>query len=419
VASGKAVAIGARAAGFAPAYIELDPLAAGEPSPPVTLALQRAAGAEGRVVDASSRPVEGVAVHFGDDERNPVEDFTDAEGRFSLTDLAPTPILFTATHPYFVDQTVEVLPADPPGYVEIVLAQGGRIEGAVVVGDEPVPGALVVAGALGRNGFQRTTSTDAAGKFWFAGLPPGAAEVFVDLPREDEMDEPHSRLQQRVLLEEGGVTRVAFRFPDMTSALEGIIRIRGQAPTSATLRGTTVGDGGESYFSAVSEDDGSYYAEGLLPGDAWIEVVAATASGAERRHNFALTIPEAAVIRHDIILAGTAVLTGSVPGLDEGETGEVMILPANTAVDAGDMAGLARLQSLRSARATLQPDGRFRAEGLEPGGYTLLAVVFRPDPDDGTDVLSNVRVGSAPVVLQAGATARITLHLARREAPVE
>jgi hypothetical protein len=144
--------------------------------------------------------------------------------------------------------------------------------------------------------------------------------------------------------------------------------------------------------------------------------VATTASGAERRHNFALTIPEAAVIRHDITLAGTAVLTGTVSGLNEGETGEVMVLPANITVDEADMAGLARLQSLRSARATLQPDGQFRAEGLDPGGYTLLAVVFRPDPDDGTDVLSNVRVGSAPVVLQPGGTVRITLHLARREA---
>jgi hypothetical protein len=416
VASGKAVAIGARAAGFAPAYIELDPLGPDEVSPLVTLALHRAAGVEGRVVDASRRPVEGVAVHFGDDERKPVEGFTDAEGRFSLADLAPIRILLTATHPDFADQTVEVAPANPPAYVEIVLVQGGRIEGAVFVGDEPVPGAVVVAGALGRNGFQRTTSTDAAGKFWFAGLPPGAAEVFVDLPRDDEMDGPHSRLQQRVPLGQGGVTRVAFRFPDMTSALEGVIRIRGQAPTSATLRGRTVGVGGESYFSAVSEDDGSYYAEGLLSGDAWVEVVATTASGAERRHNFALTIPEAAVIRHDITLAGTAVLTGTVSGLNEGETGEVMVLPANITVDEADMAGLARLQSLRSARATLQPDGQFRAEGLDPGGYTLLAVVFRPDPDDGTDVLSNVRVGSAPVVLQPGGTVRITLHLARREA---
>ena len=310
VASGKTLAVGVRAKGFAPTYVALAPIAPGEVSPPVRLALHPGAGVEGRVVDASNRPVEGVAVHLGDDESKPVQDVTDAHGRFRLRDLAPISVLLTASHPDFVDRTVDVLPAAPPVFLEIVLAQGARIEGAVFRVAEPVPGALVVAGALGRGGFQQKAFTDAAGKFGLAGLPPGAAEVFVDLPQGDEMEEPPSRLQQRVRLEEGAVTRTEFRFPSMTSALEGFIRIQGRAPASATLRGTTVGDGGDSFFSAVSADDGSYRATGLLSGDASIIVVATTASGAERRHNFELTIPEGAVIRRDFALAGTGVAHG-------------------------------------------------------------------------------------------------------------
>ena len=412
VTSEKAVAIGARAAGFVPAYVELAPLAPGETSPLVTLALHWAAGVEGLVVDASSRPIAGVAIHFGDDERKPVAAITDPDGRFRLGDLAPSSIPLTLTHPDFVDQTLEITPTDPPLDLAIVLAQGGQVEGMVTMADDAVPDALVVAGSLGRDGFQQTTRTNDAGEFWLAGLKPGIAEVFVDLPPSDETEEPAWRLQQRILIEEDAVTSLEFRFPEMASTLEGFIRIGSQVAASASLRGTTVGDGGDSFFSAVTEADGSYQVGRLMPGDAWIEVVASTSAGAERRHGFSLAIPEGAVIRHDIVLAGTGVLTGSLLGLSEGETGEVMILPANIAVDITDREAMLRLQQYASARAMLQPDGGFRVEGLEPGGYTLLAVVFRPDAEDDneTDVLSTVRLESTPVFIQAGKVVRISLH---------
>ena len=100
-------------------------------------------------------------------------------------------------------------------------------------------------------------------------------------------------------------------------------------------------------------------------------------------------------------------------GLNEGETGEVEVFPADTAVVAGDMEALSRLQGFRIARASVQSDGQFRLEGLDPGGYTLLAVVFHPDAEDETDVLSGVRLSSVPVTIQGGETARVTFQIAK------
>jgi hypothetical protein len=413
VESGQPLAVGARAHGFAPAFATLEPLAPGETAAPVTVALPRGLGVEGRVVDASNRPIADVAVHFGDDTRKPVEDVTDPNGQFSITDLVPGPILLTASHSEFVDRTVEVSPGDPPSDIEIVLSRGARIDGTVVMGDQPVPDALVVAGALGRGGFQHSVVTDAAGRFALAGLPPGPAEVFVDLPGDAESEEAPDRLQQRVLLEDGAITRLDFRFPEATGILEGFIRIHGQAPTSATLRGTTIGEGGDSFFSAVSSSDGFYRATGLLPGETWIEVVATTDSGAERRHQFPMTIAAGAVISHDINLAGTGVLTGRVSGVHEGESGEVALFPADVAVDTRDPETLSEVQRFRIARAEVGSDGQFRLDGLDPGAYTLLAVFFRPDAEDGAEVLSSLRVASTPVVVESDRTARVILPLAK------
>jgi hypothetical protein len=316
-----------------PAFIKLGPLSSGELSSPITIALDRAAGIVIRVVDSSDRAIQGVSLHLGGDKRGPIQGTTNHAGELRLGDLAPAPLMLTATHPGFMTRTVEVLPANPPAQSEIVLAQGGRIEGSVSFGNDAVPNALVVAGALGRDGFEKTVSTNGAGEFRIAGLPPGEAEVFVDLPQGEKTDAPVSRLQKRVLLEHKIITRIEFRFPIETSSLEGVIRVGGQAPASATLRGTIVGGGGDSFFYTESRADGFYRVDGLLPGDAWIEVVAITATGSDRRRNFELAIPEGALIRHDIEVRGQGMITGIVLGLDEGETGEVMVLPASIALN--------------------------------------------------------------------------------------
>jgi hypothetical protein len=40
-------------------------------------------------------------------------------------------------------------------------------------------------------------------------------------------------------------------------------------------------------------------------------------------------------------------------------------------------------------------------------------VVFHPDAEDETDVLSSVRLSSVPVTIQGGETARVTFQIAK------
>ncbi|MBI3119723.1 MAG: carboxypeptidase regulatory-like domain-containing protein [Candidatus Hydrogenedentes bacterium] len=409
VASGRHIAVGARAPGFQPNYTSVIPLAPGQTSPPITLALLPAAAITGRVVDAARAPIEGVAIHLGDDTRKPIETFSDARGQFQISELTVSPVELTAAQPGYVPRTVTVTPSVvPAAFVEIVLGRGGVITGRVTREGQSLPGQLVVVSTLGPEAFREEVKTQAAGEYTFSGVPPGEVEVFAELAPFGA--DPLQRLQRRVAVADDATTEADFDFRAAQASLEGFITADGAPPAEAEVRGTISSEGGDSFFSVEAAADGSYRAERLTPGRAWINVHAVLADGRERSKQFELSVPAGQALRRDVTLDAAGGVTGTVSGMRAGEHGEVMAVAGQVQVDLSDTEGLLALQQGQAARADLDASGGFSLEGLDAGEYTVIAFGFDPEAED---ALASLRATSANISLQQDELLHVSLSLGR------
>jgi hypothetical protein len=141
----------------------------------------------GVVRDASTgAPIRGASVHFSNtvprDGRNPAVRFksgvdTDADGRFSLTNLSSDPIdVEVKNDGYSPAKYPNVVPMPDAAELDIRMEKGVHLVGTVTdPAGSPVAGATVGIDPDAEGYFfTQTTSTTAAGEFEFRNLGPGA-----------------------------------------------------------------------------------------------------------------------------------------------------------------------------------------------------------------------------------------------------
>jgi len=140
----------------------------------------------GIVRDAETgAPISGASVHFSNpasrEDKNPGIRFksgidTDADGRFSLTNLTPDPIdVEVKSDGYSPASFPNVVPKPEGAELDVRMEKGVRLSGTVTdQSGSPVAGATVGIDP-DREGyfFTKTTSTNAAGEFEFRSLGPG------------------------------------------------------------------------------------------------------------------------------------------------------------------------------------------------------------------------------------------------------
>jgi len=132
------------------------------------------------------------------------------DGTFRASPASPGRIRAIVHHPQYVEAQSEVVTLAPGGeaHVEIVMHQGGSLEGRVLdTHDRPVAGARVSVAAL-RGTMERTTRTADDGTFAFAALP---VEVSLTASADPDQEEPDVRLQLAV--PEGDRKEVTLRLP--------------------------------------------------------------------------------------------------------------------------------------------------------------------------------------------------------------
>ncbi|MEV5652178.1 MFS transporter [Nocardia sp. NPDC052254] len=148
--------------------------------------------------------------------------------------------------------------------------------------------------------------------------------------------------------------------------------LAGVTITLTDLRGEVVG-------AAVSGPDGSYSCPGVVPGTYTLVAV----SGERRPSAATLTVPETGILRHDIELAASTVLSGRVRS-DGGPVANAHVAVLNST---GAMV----------ASALTEPDGRYHITDLPEGNYTLVARGYPPVSDrvlvDGVSADHDVRLG--------------------------
>ncbi len=132
------------------------------------------------------------------------------DGTFRATPASPGRIRAIVHHPEFVESESDIVGLVPGGesHVEVVLHEGGSLEGQVLdAHDRPVQGARVVISAM-RTALDRTTRTASDGTFSFADVPEALS---LGASAGDD-DQPEVRLH--VSVPEGGRQEVTLHLPE-------------------------------------------------------------------------------------------------------------------------------------------------------------------------------------------------------------
>jgi uncharacterized GH25 family protein len=161
-------------------------------APPLTIALQPSASAEGIVVDSLGQPVSGARVSLQLELTQRVQQqmegggtsaFSDGEGRFRLEGLDPGPAALEATREGFAASepaAVELLAGETTTGVRLALRTGGTLTGVVLTPEgDPRPGRSVILQLMPSVDRQHILESEPDGSFAKEHLEPGSWQVVV------------------------------------------------------------------------------------------------------------------------------------------------------------------------------------------------------------------------------------------------
>jgi protocatechuate 3,4-dioxygenase beta subunit len=265
-ARGVSLRVEAFAPGHAPARVTVEPSAS-----ELTLSLAAAEKATGEVLSSRGDPVEGADVVLYT-ELGARHARTDAEGAFTIAELAPGPAQVRVRAAGFAPTARAItIPSGggdrPYAIPRIELASGGTLEGVVVDGrGDPVQGARVAQDRVPTYLAVGATPagiavTDAKGRFSLADLPEGSVTL-----------EAYAPELGRVRVE--GVRVIAGRPSESVRIV--LLQTKDDTPEPATSGGVAVTLGetsGEREVVVVAVAEGSEAERaGLLPGDIVVDV---------------------------------------------------------------------------------------------------------------------------------------------------
>lgn len=410
VGSGAPFALGARAQGFEPAFVTVPAAEPGQPAPSSMIILKTEARVSGQVLSPNHTPVAGAVIYLGSDQDAPVVSESGMDGRFSLTGLGDSPIELTASHDEYLPGTARAVPkrgAEVP--VKIVLGQGGKLEGTVWKGEAPAAGQTVVALRLSSPRIRKQAVTDEEGRYQIAGVGLGLVEVLAKWKGPDGKSGP-LRLQQQAEIEANKTTVVDFYFTSGLAVLEGAITSNGEAVSFAEIHGTVSAEEGQSSFSSTAREDGFFHIESIMPGTAWVSVTA-RAGQAELRRNFMIELCEGQTAYQDVSFDTKSGVSGLVSNLAPGEVGQVLVLPGHETLDMSTLEAIQELDTIKSGEGNVGRNGLFTIKGIEPGSYTLVALVFAEEADTGDDAMDSIRIAVQRITVSASSMTDATLTL--------
>ncbi|HEY3816545.1 MAG TPA: carboxypeptidase regulatory-like domain-containing protein [Polyangiaceae bacterium] len=141
---------------------------------------------------------------------------TRADGTFRASPASPGRVRAIIRHPQFVEAQSDLVTLLPGGeaHVDVVLHEGGSLEGRVLdARDRPVEGARVVVAAM-RGTLERVTRSASDGTFAFASLPD---EVSLTAGVDEDDAQPDVRMA--VSIPEGGKKELTVHLPAPREAL--------------------------------------------------------------------------------------------------------------------------------------------------------------------------------------------------------
>jgi hypothetical protein len=398
-----------RAEGYAPLSHPIDFVSAGETVANIVISLEPGTTLQGIVVNRAGEPIRGAMLFDGPVPRNGREqaakEYTDANGTFALDSMPIGNIVIGVHHPHYAPANIEVnLRAGLANHEEIVLAEGGTIEGYITSGGQPMPNSSV--NIMSGGNFHQNTQADSNGHFQFTGLPNGTVTVSTNI--QNAGNSRHRNTQAEVA--EGAVTRVDFDFIPGNSTVEGTVSRDGIGVANARISLSILTGVESESFSTQADGNGQFYFSGLPGGTATLVGNISGINNDMRIVTF--EIPENSAVQRDIDMSGGATVIIAISGASSGAVQTVVYaLRGELDTPRPSQAFFADMQTLMAGFA-MATDGTAEISGLEPGTYTLMGMVMDQTAmaNNSDDPFENMQVTSSVITIESdGETLNVQL----------
>lgn len=269
--------LAARAPGYATAMKILD--LTGPPyAHEVDLKLERGGALVGRVVDVHGAAVPEASIYWGKIEMvgDRATTLSAADGSFTLPSFPSDPQLVSAYHPSFAPASALIQGTARLRPVEIVLMEGGTIEGAVsfAEGTEAKVCQVIAVYNEGHQIPEMSVDVSPDGTFRIDRVQPGEVKVLLEVGADLNFFE-QDRLSQNVSVHPGRIATVDFEVQAATGTLDGVLQYpQGALPSDVQVMIEFVSDRGTVSKSALVGQGGTFGFEGLPTGPASLTVSA-------------------------------------------------------------------------------------------------------------------------------------------------
>lgn len=392
------------AEGLARATIEDVVVAEGKTTRAINFFLRPEAVIAGTITEeGTNRPIAGarVTTRQGLDAMQPdplaaeSEAQSDAKGRFELRGLGAGRFTLSATARGLAPATIGPIEVEEGRRIEdvsIVLSRGGVIRGRVLdARSTPVTGAMISASRVGMMS-PNMTVTDGNGDYRLEGLPSGMYTVtkmaaFSIGTKDAAADMLRGMMTKSARVENGAELVLDFQEEsDGTVKLTGVVRVDGRPASGVLLHFVPddsddtepIDDDGESgktmkFQMTTSDSAGRYSIDTLSPGNWSVVVQSSVDMSAASRQTFELELTPAVEQTRDFSLSRTGVEGVVLRRGDRAPVGGARV--SIDALDEGDGVDpyAKRIGSRRAADLFADSKGHFRASGLAPGRYRIVA----------------------------------------------
>ncbi len=273
----------------------------------VVLRLKPLGRLEGVVKNGQGVPVENAAIFLGPVFQHlvgkPGNVVTDKDGTFTMGYSPHGVQVVSAYHQDYAPASTQVDSSrTQPEVIEIILTNGGTIEGHVTF--PPQPGGRAVVTIEHSDGHRLSNDEAVAnpdGTFELTGLTPGEAVARIMVRYGDP---PSFRtVPFPVLIQDNGVTRIDLELPPASGGIQGTVAITGVDATPERVWGyftTPLGD--EEHFTFVMPD-GSYQLVHVPAGSGVLRLEARDKDGNQMEASIPVEVGEGEVIRQDFDVA--------------------------------------------------------------------------------------------------------------------
>ena len=263
---------------------------------PLVISLDPGAELEGRVVDTDGNGIAGAKVFIGFNPAlmesggfaHPADTTTGTDGSFMLNTLTDSSTRIYAQHPTYAVGFEDITPThEHSSTLDIVLTEGGIIEGVVKLLGEPIPNTFIMAlDESGKNIEIENSQTDKEGRYRITRLAPGDYTVYTNI------NDFSRTIKVFAEVADGMVTDADILFDDSQHSLSGLITLNGETPWSLTVQANVQSTTGLETTSVRAKDSSTYTIENLPAGEAEINVYASLRDGSRAKSTFTLTIEE-------------------------------------------------------------------------------------------------------------------------------